>query len=832
MLEKMPKEVVDEFVQYANIVCKNLPVSRRPEFWDAVANALYAVGDIRYVGIREWNMRLFRNLGEYTLAIHRGILVLNAGKKRNPRVIIEMERLVNMQRYLPPEFQVWENKIYSAKSPLLAFHYYWLKHVYFDEIEDISIGYRKIWKELGERIPLPRYAYILALLITLDRANKNITDETAEIVKVLEKTMETLEQMEYVARDILVFGYLALALYYSEENLRTKTLATYRKLVVVARNKEVYIVEGIAHNNIGYELSKEDLPLRTFERFYALGNVSLLKAGGASRLFSVGMLNYLSTINAYKKKDEMDILFDSFYWFVYPKTIERNRVDFCLAKAYYLLRHGYVDEAIYMEKTWVRGKPLSPGAYLEYAYFLIELAYETGDNSYLDVIPDFFSSVGKRLEDYPDVYLLIRALKGDERILDEIKVRKDLTDIDKAEILRFYFIKKGELIRAIVYLKRLLNYSVKIGNLLSVARLEREYGLIYKDLGRFYVAYEHLRKSYELYKYLNSEKMIGVLEKELSEMGDFKKQSFVLDEMIFEMFTQTVINIAVLSSPDRLFADLLDSLIHLTPAYRGIIGIYSKVRGWVDYAARDIEGNIDILPNVFDINWDIIPEHAWIYDNAKKLTVISEYKTNYIVIHLEDPYYEGRFEERDRLVVEYMAKIVPSIMENMELKRRSLFDSLTGLYNRWYLLRRMEDLVLEAKREDTNVSIIYIDVDNFKQVNDTYGHDVGDRLLRKIADVIRSSLRSTDVVGRYGGDEIVVVMKHASLNDTVRIAERIRRAIEEMKKNYPEASLVSVSLGIASSEIIGYDPLMLLKAADSAMYKAKELGKNRIYIAH
>ncbi len=832
MLTHMPEGVVDTFLEYVRDMYMSLPLEKRPMFADAVGTALYFIGDKRYVLWRILAMRGYRNIGEYTFAIHRGILALAAGKKRTKRILIELERLSNMQRYVPPEFEAWESKMFSLGSPVHMFHYTWMKNAYFEEGEQNIISYKNNWRELKSAMCTARYVYVLAILIANDIFTGSISAETSLIARELEHILKRLEDNVYVSRDLITYGYLALALFYEMDHMREKAISTYSKLTGIARDKEVYIVEAIAHNNTGVILTREDLSLRSYERFYRLGVMSLVKSGGASGLMSVAMLNYLSIVKSYEKKEIVDNLFDSFRLFVFPKTIERNRKSYYVLKADYLLLHGYMEEAMSMEQRHLRGATLSDNMLDIYGYFLISLAYKTGDLSYLDVILSAFEKAGKELKDNKYLYMAVRAIQGDNDVPYMVKKDDEFSEGEKASILKLYYWSKKDINMLLAYQKKLVVYNTQVGDTLGVAEEEYEMGLVYKQMGNYNLAYTHLRRAYEIYNHVGSRKMSSVVAHHISTLPAVQKhRSFVFDAMVMEMFINNIVKIATLSAPDRIMADVLDMLISLTPAYRGVVGLKNE-SGWVEYAARDIAGNIDILPQDFHIPSDIVPEHAHISTDCSTITMLSSYKDGYIVIHLEDPLYGGGFEERDATVVEHVAAILPSIIEDMELKRRSLYDSLTGLYARWYLLRRLEEIVREARRDGSPVSVLFIDVDHFKEVNDKYGHDVGDMILKAIANAIKHAVRSSDIVGRYGGDEMVIVMRHATLEDATAVAERVRRSVLPIKEKYVEAEGISLSIGIASSEIYGYDAERLLKAADSAMYRAKALGKNRIHIAH
>ncbi len=161
--------------------------------------------------------------------------------------------------------------------------------------------------------------------------------------------------------------------------------------------------------------------------------------------------------------------------------------------------------------------------------------------------------------------------------------------------------------------------------------------------------------------------------------------------------------------------------------------------------------------------------------------------------------------------------------------RMALIDPLTGLYNQRYLMRHLHGL-LEQNRE---LSLLMIDVDHFKAVNDEHGHAVGDRALRAVADVLRASTRVFDSLARYGGEEFVVVMPGTSSDDAALAAERLRAEIEATQFTWQDGrhSRLTISIGVACSSQHAGTPEALLHAADLALYSAKREGRNRVAMA-
>jgi two-component system cell cycle response regulator len=158
----------------------------------------------------------------------------------------------------------------------------------------------------------------------------------------------------------------------------------------------------------------------------------------------------------------------------------------------------------------------------------------------------------------------------------------------------------------------------------------------------------------------------------------------------------------------------------------------------------------------------------------------------------------------------------------------ALTDPMTGLYNQRYLMRHLASML--AAGQPSGLSVMMIDVDHFKQVNDRWGHAAGDQVLRQVADTLRSRIRVFDSLARYGGEEFVVVMAGASAAEALGAAERLRAAIQSMAFE-PEPGTqhhLTVSIGLTRSADPAVTSGMLLSAADRALYRAKGAGRNRV----
>ncbi len=166
------------------------------------------------------------------------------------------------------------------------------------------------------------------------------------------------------------------------------------------------------------------------------------------------------------------------------------------------------------------------------------------------------------------------------------------------------------------------------------------------------------------------------------------------------------------------------------------------------------------------------------------------------------------------------------------LEAETITDPLMEIYNRRYLERRLEEEFARARRYGFPFSILLLDIDHFKKVNDDRGHSTGDRVLKGIGEIIKKTVRNVDVPARYGGEEVTILLPHTLDTDATILAERIRRAIEDHP--FPDGSGIplrcTVSIGIASMTPECGKAGQLLQMADTAMYRAKEDGRNRTVV--
>ena len=173
------------------------------------------------------------------------------------------------------------------------------------------------------------------------------------------------------------------------------------------------------------------------------------------------------------------------------------------------------------------------------------------------------------------------------------------------------------------------------------------------------------------------------------------------------------------------------------------------------------------------------------------------------------------------------------LMQNRTLSEISARDSLTGLYNRWYVMEKIDSEMNRALRHGSPMSVLMLDLDHFKKVNDSFGHSVGDEVLKVVGQVLRESCRVYDVAGRYGGEEFCVVLPETRVGNTKQVAERIRSRLASTELPVGSSSItVTASIGVAGMDSVSDEGVVsaaaLLDRADRALYAAKHHGRNRV----
>ena len=168
---------------------------------------------------------------------------------------------------------------------------------------------------------------------------------------------------------------------------------------------------------------------------------------------------------------------------------------------------------------------------------------------------------------------------------------------------------------------------------------------------------------------------------------------------------------------------------------------------------------------------------------------------------------------------------------NKKLLEISILDYLTNIPNRRYLFETGSKYFHLAKREENSLSIICIDIDHFKKINDTYGHDIGDEILKLVAKTMGRFVRKSDIIARTGGEEFTILLNNEDASNAYIVAEKIRTTIEDLNyKNDNQVVKITISLGISQLKNDDINLNSIIKRADTALYQAKEQNRNKTII--
>jgi len=198
--------------------------------------------------------------------------------------------------------------------------------------------------------------------------------------------------------------------------------------------------------------------------------------------------------------------------------------------------------------------------------------------------------------------------------------------------------------------------------------------------------------------------------------------------------------------------------------------------------------------------------------------------------YLTKPFNHGELIARVRVQLKVKQLQDELKIAKQRYKELSVTDFLTQIYNRRHFMDLFNLEFARSKRYGLDLSLIIMDIDNFKHINDTYGHLQGDKVLREISAIIKTVIRTNDTFARYGGEEFVLMLPQTNLDGSLQVAEKIRQKIEE--KNFEGPGRITISLGAACYPCLAIEEQeALIKAADNALYEAKRRGKNCVAAA-
>lgn len=368
-----------------------------------------------------------------------------------------------------------------------------------------------------------------------------------------------------------------------------------------------------------------------------------------------------------------------------------------------------------------------------------------------------------------------------------------------------------------------------------------------------------LRKSEQHYKELNSahkqiEAKNASLKRANTDLENVNKQ---LTNTIAELFTLQQVSKAIISLLD--VHELMNYVNDITLGVLGVkystIILFNEKNSKLEVHTTNVtdEKAYETLCN--NINYskllNILEGEATIWDNnvdSKKFTFTEEEnvksfmcapiisKSKKFGLILVEQNFENAFDIDKVNLLTVIAQQVGLAMENADLYRKThemaITDNLTGVYNKMYFHERLEAEIANSKIEHAEFTLAMFDIDHFKSFNDTHGHLFGDKVLKTIAEVMSHSIRSQDIMARFGGEEFIILFPHTSLREACKIVERLRKKIANTSiKNDSVYTSITASFGIAAFPENASNALELVKSVDDALYRAKDSGRNCIKVS-
>ncbi|MBN1148166.1 MAG: diguanylate cyclase, partial [Anaerolineales bacterium] len=246
------------------------------------------------------------------------------------------------------------------------------------------------------------------------------------------------------------------------------------------------------------------------------------------------------------------------------------------------------------------------------------------------------------------------------------------------------------------------------------------------------------------------------------------------------------------------------------------------------------DGKSIYIPDILDVQELGDGIHFGDQDQVRSILAVPMYLRGKVVGMLSAQSYQVHgYTPEDQYLLEMLATYAAIALDNASLFRRiqqlAITDTLTGIFNRRHLFALGQREFLRAKRLSHSLSVIMLDIDHFKQVNDSYGHAAGDHVLHRLAQLLRSAIREIDIIGRYGGEEFTIILPETNLFTAQEIAERLREHVNETFQGADSNPIsITVSIGVAEIQEDIPDFTALVAQADTAMYSAKQEGRNRV----
>jgi diguanylate cyclase (GGDEF)-like protein len=352
---------------------------------------------------------------------------------------------------------------------------------------------------------------------------------------------------------------------------------------------------------------------------------------------------------------------------------------------------------------------------------------------------------------------------------------------------------------------------------------------------------------------ITSDDAVGEIERSFNDMADAVERRLTLEQRSGRLHTRLSNSVEL----SKVATQLLQALLDVSDARAGLL--YGNLNGEFrmlhnlgidrgDDLPEVLDGSLGAIAHALDTERVITlspleagsppwlrqssPFGSLAIEGVAVLPLLFERQpVGLAVLALTQPSLDERQNEHLELLRTQFAPYLQNAILHDRLRNLAALDDLTGILNRRFGLRRLEEVAGQAFRHGTPFSVLLLDIDHFKDLNDTYGHDAGDAVLKRVGSALDASVRSGDIACRYGGEEFMVVLAGTGVEDALRASERLRRQIETQEITWREHRLtVTASIGVVTWPVLrAATPAELVTAADRALYSAKGAGRNRVH---
>ena len=430
-----------------------------------------------------------------------------------------------------------------------------------------------------------------------------------------------------------------------------------------------------------------------------------------------------------------------------------------------------------------------------------------------------------------------------------------------------YYALVGKNKQAEKYFLKSIEQTKKIGRKYELAKSYYEYGRFHEALNQVEKAQYHWQRAYQIFSEIGAKAyirrcsdLLGYKPKEEKEEEQTPRERLKLAR---EMTTviDTATYISSLLDLNELLEKVMDKAMQLSGAERGLLLLYpeeeEKERELQIRVVRHVKQE-ELKQDAFSTSQTlikrveqdkqplIITDATQDKDLKEELSVVKyglrsvlciplmSHEEMLGILYLDNRLISGLFTQEDLQVLELIARQAGISIENAILYKKAITDGLTGLYNHTFLENFLSKTIHQATRYRKPLSLLMLDVDHFKDCNNTYGHRAGDQVLRSIADILKKAVREGDLVARYGGEEFAIVLPETNLTQAKDIAERYRQSISQSPISHKigqKQVTLKVTVSIGATELEEDEKRQaLIEKTDQALYAAKNKGRNRVEI--